>query len=87
MAMGPALREEIRFANGMITNGRFRQYRAPRLRDMPRMRVVLLDRKQSPPAGAGETPIMAVAPAVANAVFAIGGTPVRRMPIRGPRKG
>ncbi len=87
MALGPVLREEIRFANGMITNGRFRQYRTPRLRDMPKMDVVLLDRKQSPPAGAGETPIMSVAPAVANAVFALSGAPVHRMPIRGPRKG
>ncbi len=85
MALGPVLREELRFAKGMVTNGRFRQYRVPRLRDMPKMDIVLLDRKNSPPAGAGETPIVGVAPAVANAVFALGGTPVRKMPIRGTR--
>lgn len=82
MALGPVLREEIRFANGMITNGRFRQYRVPRMRDLPKMEVVLLDRKSSPPNGAGETPIISVAPAVANAVLALTGKPVRKLPVR-----
>ncbi|MCW5966313.1 MAG: xanthine dehydrogenase family protein molybdopterin-binding subunit, partial [Bryobacterales bacterium] len=85
MALGAVLREELRFANGMITNGRFRQYRVPRFRDMPKMDVVLLDRKSNPPVGAGETPMMSVGPAVANAVFAVSGKPVRQMPVRGPR--
>jgi len=35
-----------------------------------------------PPAGAGETPIVAVAPAIANAVFHATGRRIRQMPIR-----
>lgn len=85
MALGAVLREEIRFAKGMISNGRFRQYRVPRMRDMPKMDIVLLDRKGSPAAGAGETPMIGIAPAVANAVFALTGKPVRQLPVRGPR--
>jgi len=41
-----------------------------------------LDRKDLEPAGAGETPIIAIAPAIANAVFDATGKRVRSMPIR-----
>jgi isoquinoline 1-oxidoreductase len=67
--LGGALFEAIEFENGCITNPRFSRYRAPRFRDVPEIEAVLLDRKDIAPAGAGETPIMAVAPAVGNAIF------------------
>jgi CO/xanthine dehydrogenase Mo-binding subunit len=57
----------------------------PRFQDIPRAELILLDRKDLEPAGAGETPIMAVAPAMANAVFDATGKRVRSMPIRVPR--
>ncbi len=85
MGLGPALREEIQFKDGQLTNGRFAAYRVPRFRDIPKADVILLDRKDLEPAGAGETPIMAVAPAMANAVFDATGKRVRSMPIRVPR--
>jgi isoquinoline 1-oxidoreductase len=84
MGLGPALREEIRFQGGRITNGRFSSYRVPRFHDCPKTDIILLDRKDLEPAGAGETPIIAIAPAIANAVFDATGTPVRSMPIRLP---
>jgi isoquinoline 1-oxidoreductase len=79
------LREEIQFQNGRVTNGRFASYRVPRFRDIPKLDVVLLDRKDAEPAGAGETPIIAIAPAIANAVFDATGKRVRTMPVRLPR--
>jgi isoquinoline 1-oxidoreductase len=82
MGLGPALREEIRFEKGQITNGRFSGYAVPRFRDLPKMEVVLIDRRDLEPAGAGETPIIAVAPAIANAVFDATGKRVRWMPIK-----
>jgi isoquinoline 1-oxidoreductase subunit beta len=85
MGLGPALREEIQFKDGQLTNGRFAAYRVPRFRDIPKADIILLDRKDLEPAGAGETPIMAVAPAMANAVFDATGKRVRSMPIRVPR--
>jgi CO/xanthine dehydrogenase Mo-binding subunit len=85
MGLGPALREEIQFKDGQIANGRFAVYRVPRFRDIPKADIILLDRKDLEPAGAGETPIMAVAPAMANAVFDATGKRVRSMPIRVPR--
>jgi CO/xanthine dehydrogenase Mo-binding subunit len=85
MGLGPALREEIQFKQGRLTNGSFGAYPVPRFRDVPKADVILLDRKDLEPAGAGETPIIAVAPAIANAVFDATGKRVRSMPIRVPR--
>ncbi|QOY87758.1 xanthine dehydrogenase family protein molybdopterin-binding subunit [Paludibaculum fermentans] len=82
MGLGAALREEILFENGRLKNGSFARYRVPRFKDTPRIETVLVERKDLEPAGAGETPIMAVAPAMANAIFAMTGEPVRALPLR-----
>ena len=80
-AIGGALFEKIRFADGKITNPHLRQYRVPRFADVPQIDVVLVDRKDQPSAGAGETPIVGLAPAVANAIFAATGKRIRTMPL------
>ena len=85
MGVGPALREEILFKDGKLTNARFATYRVPRFRDLPKLDVILLDRKDLESAGAGETPIIAIAPAIANAVFDATGKRVHAMPIRAPK--
>ncbi len=79
--IGGAMFEAIRFANGKILNPHFYEYRVPRFRDLPRIEVVLVDRKDVPPAGAGETPNMGLAPAVANAIFAATGVRLRSLPL------
>jgi nicotinate dehydrogenase subunit B len=79
--LGGALFEAIEFENGRITNARFSRYRVPRFRDVPEIDAVLLDRKDLPSAGAGETPIMAVAPAIGNAIFDATGTRLRSLPL------
>ena len=83
MGLGAALRERIDFAAGTIRNASFAQYRVPRLDDVPAIETVLLDRTDLPSAGAGETPIIAVAPAIAGAVFHATGVRVRSMPLAG----
>ena len=82
MGLGPALREEAIFKDGKLVNGRFGAYRVPRFRDLPKAEIVLLDRKDLESAGAGETPIIAIAPAIGNAVFDATGQRVRAMPMR-----
>jgi isoquinoline 1-oxidoreductase subunit beta len=82
MGLGPALREEMQFENGQMQNASFRKYLVPRFDDLPQLDVKLLNRPDLDSAGAGETPIIAVAPAIANAVFHATGTRVREMPIR-----
>jgi isoquinoline 1-oxidoreductase len=81
MAVGGALFEQIRFNDGQIVNPRFSLYRVPRFSDMPEIEVVLVDRPDLPSAGAGETPIVGLAPAVSNAVFHLTGTRLRSMPL------
>jgi len=79
--LGGALFEAIEFENGRITNPRFSRYRVPRFRDIPEIEAVLLDRKDIAPAGAGETPIMAVAPAIGNAIFNATGQRLTNLPL------
>jgi isoquinoline 1-oxidoreductase len=79
--LGGALFEAIEFANGMIVNKHFSSYRVPRFADMPAIEVVLLNRLDLPSAGAGETPIVGIAPAVGNALFAATGIWLRAMPL------
>jgi len=81
MGLGPALFEAIRFADGRITNGTMTDYRVPRFADVPEVDVVLVDRPDNEPTGAGETPLIAVAPAIANAIFAATGKRLRSMPL------
>jgi len=79
--LGGALFEAIRFGNGRIENPHFAQYRLPRFSDVPPIEVVILDRKDLPSAGAGETPIVGVAPAIANAIAAASGMRLRALPL------
>jgi isoquinoline 1-oxidoreductase len=84
MGLGPALRESMEFEDGRMTNASFRRYLVPRFRDVPEVDVHLLDRRDLPSAGGSETPIIAIAPAIANAVFNATGKRIREMPIRLP---
>jgi nicotinate dehydrogenase subunit B len=82
MGLGPALFEQIEFDGRRVTNGLMMRYRVPRLADLPAsMRVVLLDRPDQPPVGGGEAPIIAVAPAIANAIFRACTVRLRSMPL------
>jgi isoquinoline 1-oxidoreductase len=82
MGLGPALREGIEFENGAMLNASFRKYQVPRFADVPEFDIHLLNRPDLASAGAGETPIIAIAPAIGNAVFHATGMRVRQMPIR-----
>jgi len=81
MGLGPALREQLQFADGKILNAGFAGYLVPRFKDVPKLDIHLINKTDIPSAGAGETPIIAIAPAVANAVFAATGKRVRSMPM------
>jgi isoquinoline 1-oxidoreductase subunit beta len=82
MGLGGALSEEMQFENGRILNAGFGGYRVPRFRDVPKIDVHLVNKTDIPSAGGGETPIIAIAPAVGNAVFAATGVRLRSMPMR-----
>jgi isoquinoline 1-oxidoreductase len=84
MALGPALREAMIFTNGRMENASFWKYEVPRMKDLPQLETLLVDRPDLPSVGAGETPLIATAPAIANAVFHATGTRLRTMPLRLP---
>jgi isoquinoline 1-oxidoreductase len=81
MGIGGALFEQIDFAENKITNPRLSRYRVPRFADMPVIESVLVDRKDLVSAGAGETPIVGIAPAVGNAIFDATGRRLRSLPM------
>jgi nicotinate dehydrogenase subunit B len=79
--IGGAMFEAVHFANGRITNPHFGDYRLPRFSDVPQIEVELIDRKDQPSMGAGETPLMGLAPAVAGAIFSATGIRLRSLPL------
>jgi nicotinate dehydrogenase subunit B len=79
--LGGALFEAIEFENGKILNGRMSEYRVPRFKDVPVLETVLLDRRDLPSAGAGECPMVGLAPAIANAIFDAAGVRLRSLPL------
>jgi isoquinoline 1-oxidoreductase len=79
--LGGALFESVEFENGKILNPRLSSYRVPRFSDSPPLETVLLDRKDLPSSGSGETPIVCIAPAVGNAIFDATGIRLRSLPL------
>jgi isoquinoline 1-oxidoreductase len=57
----------------------------PHFKDVPTIEVHAMNRTDVEAAGAGETPIIAIAPAVGNAVFQATGMRLRSMPMRLPK--
>ena len=79
--LGGALFEWIQIRDGRVISNAFSRYRVPRFSDLPAVEVVLIDRPDLPSVGAGETPIVGIAPAVGNAIFDAVGLRLRSMPL------
>lgn len=79
--MGGALWEQIRFDSRSQLTKSLSQYRLPRMSDVPEFDVLLIDRRDVEPAGAGEAPITMIAPALANALYAATGERRRDLPL------
>ena len=84
--MGLALMEEIVVRDGRIANPSFTDYLIPTILDTPPMKIDVLE-NPDPHApygvrGVGEPPTISSGPAVAAAIRAATGRPVRRVPIR-----
>ena len=82
MGLGGALTEEMKFKDGRILNAKFSRYRVPRFQDVPGIETILINRPDLVSAGAGETPIIGIAPAIGNALFNAVQARIRSMPIR-----
>ncbi len=82
--IGMALGEELTLAGGQVAQSSFADYAVPRFSDVPEMVIDLIDEGEAP-SGAGETAIVAATPAITNAIAAMTGKPVTRLPWRADR--
>jgi isoquinoline 1-oxidoreductase beta subunit len=80
MALSAALGEQMTFTDGRADQANFDTYPILRMRQAPRVEVILLEAPDAPMGGAGEPPVPGVAPALANAIFQATGKRVRRLP-------
>ncbi|HSV70163.1 MAG TPA: molybdopterin cofactor-binding domain-containing protein [Methylibium sp.] len=79
--LGAALHGRIDIEGGVVRQKNYPDQPLPRLADTPAIEVHLLPSKH-PPTGVGEPGTPPVAPAVANALFALTGRRLRELPLR-----
>jgi isoquinoline 1-oxidoreductase subunit beta len=79
--LSAALTGEITIRNGQVEQGNFHQYPVLRLDACPRIETDILP-STAPPTGTGEPGCVVIAPAVANAVFALTGQRLRSLPLK-----
>ena len=76
-----ALKESTAFSDGEVRDRNLDTYTPLRMADVPELDIKFME-STAFPTGLGEPPLIAVAPAIGNAVFAATGTRVRNLPIR-----
>jgi isoquinoline 1-oxidoreductase beta subunit len=77
-----AMHGAITMRHGAVEQTNFRDYPLARIGEAPRAIHVELIESMAPPGGVGEPGVPPVAPAIANAVFALTGKRVRELPLR-----
>lgn len=78
--LSAALGERVDLARGRVVQSNFHDYRVLRMAEMPAVDVILLP-GGGEPGGVGEPGTPPVAPAVANALFALTGRRLRSLPL------
>jgi isoquinoline 1-oxidoreductase beta subunit len=79
--LGAALHGEVNIEGGKVIQSNFHDLPQLRMHEAPAIEVHLVA-SGAGPGGVGEPGVPPIAPAVANALFALTGTPVRKLPIR-----
>jgi isoquinoline 1-oxidoreductase subunit beta len=73
--------DEITVKDGRVEQTNFHNYRAPRMNEVPKIEIHLIADGDKP-GGIGEPVTALVAPTVANAVFALTGKRLRKLPLK-----
>jgi isoquinoline 1-oxidoreductase beta subunit len=81
--LSAALYGEITLSRGRVEQANFDSYRMLLLAQTPLIETHIVD-SDAPIGGVGEPGTPPIAPAVANAVFALTGKPVRQLPLAAP---
>ena len=79
--LSAALLQEITFADGAVQQKNFHDFPVVRLADCPAIETEIIASAE-PPQGAGEVCTPPIAPAVANALFALTGQRLRALPLK-----
>lgn len=79
MGLSIALHERVKFAKGGVATSGFSQYRLLGMKEAPAVEVFIAESRH-PVGGIGEPGLPPIAPAVANAVFAVTGVRMRELP-------
>ena len=79
--LGATLKAPVTFADGAVVESNFHDLPVIRMNETPDIEVVLIDSEEHP-TGIGEIAVPAVAPAVANAVYAATGQRLRDLPLQ-----
>lgn len=82
--MSAALHGAITVSSGAVVQSNFRDYRLARITEAPRNIHIELIASDGPPGGVGEPGVPPVAPAIANAAFALTGVRQRNLPLVTP---
>src|SRR5262249_8666474 len=78
--LSAALLEELTVKDGAIQQSNFSDYPVLRMSDLPEIHTRIVA-SNNPPTGMGEIGVVAVAPAIANALFQLTGKRVRALPM------
>jgi isoquinoline 1-oxidoreductase subunit beta len=78
-ALSAAIKPAITFANGEAQESNFHQYPMPRINEIPKMEVSIIENGQLP-GGVGEPGLPPFTPALCNAIFRATGKRVRKLP-------
>lgn len=85
-SLGRAMKEEVTFSRDRVTSVDWSTYPVARSSDIPQhVDIVLLNRPEVPPTGAGEVTSRPTAAAIGNAIFDAVGVRIRRGPITAAR--
>lgn len=79
--LGGALFEAVDFREGKIINPSLANYRVPRFKDIPEIEIVLLDRPDISSTGSGEAPMVALAPAIRQAIVDATNKKINQLPL------
>ncbi len=78
--LSAALAGAITLKEGVVEQGNFNDYPVVRMNQMPPIETVIIPSKEKP-SGVGEPSTPVIAPALANAILALGGKPMRSLPL------
>src|SRR5262249_52482124 len=74
------LKGAVTLTDGMVDQGNFDSYEVLRIGEMPKIEVHIV-KSAANPTGVGEPGVPPTGPAVANAIFALTGKPVTKLPM------